>query len=360
MKAITFCVVAFLCFVSTKLQAQEKETFEERAAAIATNIERITAQEQDSLKKEVDAINQKLENNQLTEAQAESQRQQYAEKRAKNIENRVAFEQEKLTQLVQDKVDGKVESKATKKFRFTIPGRNKEYSSYDSLGNHTITNRKQEGFERDFKRTTSWFLFATGLNRLVVDGDIDNDNFKERSEFYEWGFTWNTRIFKNNNLLHLRYGLSLQYNNFRPKDDKVFTVVDGQTVLTDSGLDLDMSRLRITNLVIPVHLEFDLGGKRVNGDKTYYPVQNSVRIGIGGYGGFNVKEKQILRYEDELGNDVKHKSKGGYNVNDFVYGVSGYIGYGSVSLYAKYDIQSLFDNEIDQNNVSFGIRFDLE
>ena len=72
------------------------------------------------------------------------------------------------------------------------------------------------------------------------------------------------------------------------------------------------------------------------------------------------KEKQIVRYEDENGNKVKTKTKGDYNVNDFVYGVSAYIGYGEISLYAKYDLQPVFaNNDIDQNNLSLGIRFDL-
>jgi hypothetical protein len=348
MKTITFYVVALLCFVATKLHAQE--TFEQRAEAIANNIERITKQERDSLKIEVDAVNQRLENNEITESEAEALRQQYSEKRAKNIEERVAAEQQKLTQLVQDKVDGNV-ARPGRRIRISIPGR--EYSSYDSLGNHTVRNYKE------FKRTTSQFLFAMGINRLVTDGDLDNDNFEERSDFYEWGITWNTRLFRNNNLLHLRYGLSLQYNNLRPKNDRMFTVANGETVLVESGTDLDLSRFRYTNLVVPIHLEFDFGPKKVVGDKTYYPVHESVRVGIGGYGGFNVKEKQILRYEDENGNDVKQKTKGDFNVNDFVYGVSAYVGYKDVSVYAKYDLQTLFDNEIDQNNLSFGIRLDL-
>ncbi len=350
MKAITFYVVALLCLTTAQLTAQENQSFEQRASAIAANIDRITAQERDSLKIEVDAVNQKLENGQLTETQAETQRQQYAQKRAKNIETRVAAEQEKLTQLVQDKVDGKVDNNKNKKFRWTFKhGFEEEASTQDTAKTKEV----------DYKRTTSWFLFAAGINRLAVDGDIDHSNFKESSEFYEWGFTFNTRILKNNNLLHARYGLSLQYNNLRLKNNQVFTVENGQTLAVASGLNLDMSRFRYVNLVVPVHLEFDLGPKKVNGDKTYFPVQSGVRIGIGGYGGFNVKEKQILKYQDELGNDVKQKTKGGYNVNDFVYGLSAYIGYGDISLYAKYDMQSLFDNDIDQNNLSFGIRFDL-
>jgi len=354
MKTITFYVVALLCFVATKVNAQQ--TFEQRASVIAENISRIAKQEKDSLKIEVDAVNQQLENNQITQAQADAQRQQFAEKRAKNIEDRVVAEQEKLAQLVQDKVDGKVVSKPTKGYSFSIPGGYKEYSTTDSLGNHTVRN-----YEHNVKRTTSQFLFAIGANRMVTDGDgIDTDNYKWNSDFYEWGFTWNTRMLKNNNLLHLRYGFSLQSNNFRPKDDKIFALVDGQTVLTPSGIDLDVSRLRIVNLVVPVHLEFDFGGKKVNGDKTYFPVQDGFRVGIGGYAGFNVKEKQIIKFENEDGNNVKQRTKGSFNANDFVYGVSAYVGIGDIALYAKYDLQTVFSkNDIDQNNLSFGMRFDL-
>jgi hypothetical protein len=139
----------------------------------------------------------------------------------------------------------------------------------------------------------------------------------------------------------------------------MFATVNNTTVLVDSGRNLDMARLRYVNLVIPAHLEFDFTKKRTNGDKVYYPTHDSFRIGIGGYVGVNVKEKQKLRFDDE-DFKVRGKDKGDYNVNDFVYGLSAYIGYGEVSLYAKYDLQPVFNNaEIDQNNVSLGIRFDF-
>ena len=213
---------------------------------------------------------------------------------------------------------------------------------------------------RDYKRTTSQFVFAFGVNRLVADGEVDTDNYKLRSDFYEWGVSWNTRLLKTNNLLHVKYGLSLQYNNLRPTDDRIFVLDGNKTGLAASGIDLDVSRLRYVNLVLPVHLEFDFTKKTVNGDKTYYPTHDSFRVGLGGYVGANVKEKQIIKYENEDGNTVKNKTKGDFNVNDFVYGVSAYVGYGEVSFYAKYDLQPVFsNNEIDQNNLSLGIRFDF-
>lgn len=346
MKTITFYVAAALCLLATKLNAQE--TFEERVSDIAKNMERITKQQKDSLKIEVDQVNALLENGTINKTEADSRKQQLADKRARNIEEQVAAEEQKLSELVNDKVDGKVASDTKSKFVFSYKKSEKNDEANDTVKKYS------------HKRTTSQFVFAIGVNRLVTDGTIDNDNFKWRSDFYEWGLTLNTRLAKNNNLLHLKYGLSLQYNNLRPANNMIFEKQNGQTVLVDSGLDLDVSRLRYVNLVVPVHLEFDFTPKKVNGDKTYFPSHESFRVGLGGFAGVNVKEKQIIKYEDAAGNDVKSKTKGDFNVNDFVYGLSAYVGYGQYSFYAKYDLQPVFaNNAVDQNNLSLGMRFDF-
>jgi len=341
MKTITFYVVAALCLLATRLSAQE--TFEERAEGIAKNIEKITKEEKDSLKVEVERVNELLDKNQISSEEASKQKEELAEKRAKNIEARVAIEEEKLSELVKDKVDGKL---AESNDRFVIDFKK---------GSKDSTKVK----EPSYKRTTSQFVFAIGVNRLVTDDKIDNDNFKWRSDFYEWGVAYNTRLFKNNNLLHVKYGLSLQYNNLRPENNRYFVTEGGQTTLAISETDLDVARLRYVNLVVPVHLEFDFSKRKENGDKTYYPLHKSFRLGVGGYAGLNVKEKQILKYTQD-DHDVKHKEKGDFNVSDFVYGVSAYVGYGDVSLYAKYDMQPVFaNNAVDSNNLSMGVRFDF-
>jgi len=342
MKTITFYVVALLCLVATKLTAQE--SFEKRASVIATNIETITKQQKDSLKMEVEGVNLQLEGNQITQAQADAKKQEFAEKRAKIIEDKVAIEEQKLSDLVKDKVDGNVRN---------------DRNAFVIRFNNTMKCDTCKVKERVYKRTTSQLVFALGVNRAMADGKADA-NYKWRSDFYEWGVSWNTRLAKNNNLLHAKYGLSLQYNNLRADNDRVFAIDGNKTILVDAGRNIDVARLRYVNLVVPAHLEFDFTKKKMNGDKTYFPSQRSLRVGLGGYAGVNVKEKQIVKYRNDNGNDVKDKTKGDYNVNDFVYGVSGYIGYRDISLYAKYDLQPIFaNNEIDQNNLSLGIRFDF-
>jgi hypothetical protein len=194
----------------------------------------------------------------------------------------------------------------------------------------------------------------------VTEGSVANSDFRYwGSHFYEWGITANTRFFKNDNLLHLKYGLSLMYNNLRATDNRYFVVNGDQTDLVESPIHLEDSRFRNVFLSVPVHLEFDFTKAKVKDGKKIFRTHESVRLGIGGYAGMRVKSKQILKYEDG-GRDVTQKTKGNFNVNDFIYGVSTYIGYKETSIYLKYDLNPMFkDNAIKQNNISLGFRFDF-
>ena len=211
-------------------------------------------------------------------------------------------------------------------------------------------------------------IFNPNLEIFVqVWSEDDGENLEDSdyrvwgSHFYEWGVTYNSRIFKNNNLLHAKYGLSLMYNNLRPTDNRYFVKNGDQTDLVTSTIKLDDSRFRNVYLTAPLHLEFDFTPKKLSkdGTKTYFRTHESVRLGIGGYGGVRIKSKQILKYEiDDV--KVKEKQKGDFNVSDFTYGLSAYLGYGQTSLYVKYDLNPMFkNNNIDQNNVSLGLRFDF-
>lgn len=345
MRNFTIYLTVLACLLLTRIFAQE--TFESRAKNIASKIETITKEEKKALKEEVEAINVQLQNNGITKEEAEAKKQLLAETRAKSIEFRVAQAQSELVDLVQQKVDGKIkDADTTRRYSFSFTSR-KKYKTYKD----TIQGEK---------RTTSQFVFAAGLNNLVTNEAVAHSDFRYwGSHFYELGLTYNSRILKNNNLLHAKYGLSVMYNNLRPTDNRSFTENGNQTQLETSVIHLKDSRFRNVYLVAPIHLEFDFSGKETKNGKTSFKTHSSFRLGFGGYAGINVKSKQILDYESN-GNDVKERTRGNFNVNEFIYGLSTYVGYKETSLYLKYDLNPLFkDNAIKQNNISLGVRFDL-
>ena len=61
------------------------------------------------------------------------------------------------------------------------------------------------------------------------------------------------------------------------------------------------------------------------------------------------------------GDREKDKIKQDYNTSNLVYGLSSYIAFRNVAVYAKYDLSPIFkDQAIKQNNISLGVRFDME
>lgn len=347
MKNFTLYLVILVFLFVSKVLGQE--TFESKAKKIANKIEKVTKEEKAILKEEVEAVNVQLSEGKITQEQADKRKKELAEARAIIIEEKVTLAQNELNDLVQQKVDGKIKDQdSIKKGKIVI------------YWDKNDKNEKSRDSIRGEKRTTSQFVFAMGLNNMMADGKLQDSNYGfMSSHFYEWGFTYNSRLMKNDNLLHAKYGLSLMYNNIRPTDNRSFVVNGDQTVLQTNAINLDESRFRNVYIVLPLHLEFDFTKPQVSNGKTYFRTHKSFRFGIGGYAGINVKSKQILKYDqDDL--DYKTTIKGDYNVNNFIYGLSSYVGYRAFSLYAKYDLNPLFQNNlVKENNISLGIRLDL-
>ena len=353
MRNFTISLALFLCLFVSKIVAQEN-TFEARAKAISIKIETITKTQKDSLKIELEAINNQLENKQISVAEANSKKQIAADNRAAKIEGRVGALQQELNNLVQEKVDGKLESEYRKK-SFSI-----KYDNGSKMTKEERIQRNDSVYNISEKRTTSQFVYAFGVNNLVTDGKVSDSDYRYLgSHFYEWGLTSNTRILEKSNLLHVKYGLSLMYNNLRPTDDRIFVKNGEQTNLETSAIDLKDSRFRNVNLVVPIYFEFDFSKNKTKDDKPFFKSHQSVRIGFGGYAGTRIKSKQILKFEDD-DQKTKLRTRGDFNANNFIYGVGAYIGYRSYSLYMKYDLNPLFkDNVVKQNNISLGLRFDF-
>lgn len=344
-----FIIYLSILILTSTMQMFSQETFEGKAKAIAYRIEKITKEEKALLKLQVEEVNKELEKGIINRDQADEKKMKFAEASASRIETRVAEEEVKLTALVKEKVEGRIAYLDTTVHKGRTYGKGIKVR----VGGKDTTKVSE-------KRTTSQLVFALGVNNLITNESVAHSDFRYLgSHFYELGWSFNTRILKNDNLLHFKYGLSLQYNNLRPSDNRYFVENGDKTNLETASIKLDDSRLRNVNIVTPLYLEFDFSGNKNHNDKPFFQTHKSVRLGLGGFAGFNVKTKQILKYE-ENGHDYTQKEKGSFNTNDFVYGVGAYLGYRQTSLYVKYDLNPLFkSNAIEQNNISLGMRFDL-
>ncbi len=352
MKTFFYLLIGMLSW--TSLEAQTN--FETRIKAIKNEINTIKIEEKAQLQEEVETINQRLNRGEISENEAAALKENSAIACANRIAIRIEPLTDEINVLIQDEVHHEDEMENIKS---DIESAIEDVKSSISIG----SKKKAKRFKNE-SRTTTQFVFAFGLNNLLTDGKLnsmkDNGIKGSTSRFYEWGVTWKTRLIETSPLLNLKYGLSLTYNNLRPEDNNYYAKSGNQTYLIPFGNELSNEPyFRTTNLVVPVHLEFDFSKKIKKDDQSIIKTQKGFRIGVGGYAGINTRTKQILEYsEDGLKNEIT--SKGEYNTNSFVYGVSGYIGYKKLSLYSKYDLNPLFkNNPVDQNNISLGVRFDF-
>lgn len=351
MKSIITITTALTLCLLTSFYAQAQETDTQTSVEQLSILkENIVQEEKDALKAEVENINARLQTKAITDLEADVLKQEAAEKHALNIENRVAIVDNKIA-LAERNGNSKDENAG---FVITI-GTGKDNDNVVYIG----AKNKKRKYDR---RTTSGLNLAFGLNNVITEGESFNKSDFEvgGSRFFEIGWTWKTRVFENSNWLRVKYGMSFQFNGIKPTDNRYYVDTGDQTELQTHPLNLDKSKFRMDNLVLPFHFEFGPSEKIEHKDYFRYKTHSKIRVGLGGYAGLNLSVRQKLKYEED-GNKIKQKLKSGYNSNNMIYGLSGYVGWGITSLYAKYDLNTIFtDNPVDQRNISVGLRFDFD
>ncbi len=349
MKTVMYTVAVTLWLITiTTVQAQNDKT-QTKIEHLQQSKETIVAEEKDALKKEVERINQQLEENVITPEEADKLKQEAAQKRALNIENKLAIVDNKIELLKRNGND-----------TLTI-GRKSLIIGIFSEG-ETVKYKTKEKQKKYDIRTYNNPVLAFGINNVIGDGaTLGNSDFKlGGSRFFEMGWEWETRVFKNTNWLRVNYGFSFQFNGLKPTDNRFFVDTGDQTALQTHPQNLKKSKFRVDNLVFPVHFELGPSTKVEKENYIRYHTYNKIKVGLGGYAGFNLSTRQKLSYKLD-GETINEKIKSSFNTNDFIYGLSGYIGWKDMALYAKYDLNPLFkNNPVEVHNLSLGIRWVLD
>lgn len=344
-------VILLACAATVRGQ----EPYQRRIDNLRELREQVPEQEKEALKQEILRIEERRIDGEITEEAARSLKEAAATKRAMNIEDRLGMIDREIALLERNEGD--------------VLGSPRDYTSEGEVvgfnirfndGNLFGWRRRNRPVRYD-RRTYSDFVIAVGFNNAIPDGGgLGDSPYKfAGSRFFELGWSWRTRVFRNTNFMRFHYGVSLQFNGLKPKGNQYFVSEDGQTTLQEFDYDLDKSKFRMDNLVFPVYLEFGPSRYREYKDRFRYSLDDQFRIGVGGYAGFNLGARQKLKYERD-GERVKDKLKRGYGTSDLVYGLAAYVGVEGVLLYAKYDLNPIFkDAQTDQHNLSLGLRFDL-
>lgn len=369
MKKMTliFCVMSL--FYIGNIKAQVTPTQDSIKLATQENLEKLLNQiekeEVSALKAKIKAIDARYNADEITKKESDQLKKKASELTAENIQNRqeiakLSSEYANRNNISLKNMDDlKSVTDSMKVGALKIVSQKNDKGELKILEVSISSDGEEEKEEKAQDRTFSNFVFAVGFNNTFNDGEFMEDpNYKfAASRYFEFGWQWSTRVFKETNFLRFRYGLALQFNGLKPKDNQYFVENGDQTELQDFTVSLDKSKLRMDNLIMPLHLEIT-NSKRKDTELPNF-TKPAFKLGLGGFVGLNLHNKQKLKYKED-GDRFKTKQSSDFNTNNFLYGLSGYIGWDGAQLYFQYNLNSVFkDNLVDENNFQIGMRFEI-
>ena len=209
------------------------------------------------------------------------------------------------------------------------------------------------------KRTSSNLIFDLGVNALVNQngiatvpgGQLRNVDLRtEGSRYVNIGLNWDTRLGGKRSPMSLVVGPEFAFNNYMLSGNNKWVNADGRTLVVaeTDGRQFQKSKLATSSVNLPLMLQLKLR------DSHYKP---TFILGAGGFVGYRLRTHTKLKYTAD-GTTYKDKDEGSYNMENFLYGVQGTVGYGGLQLFAKYNMNNLFKTGAgpDTQVLSFGLR----
>lgn len=225
----------------------------------------------------------------------------------------------------------------------------------DSLARRQETNT----YYRRYAGRTDYYspyLALGALNLASAEQFGDKRLSPLGSKSFELGIYNNFRLRKNNNRLHLNFGLSWLYQSFKIRGNYYYDRQGGDTQLVPYGQELTKSKFRLHYLLLPVDLEWDFSKDGVHRNTSYFQNHENLYFGVGAFVGLLLDANQKVNYQQQ-GDTYKTIMRKDINVNLWTYGLSAHIGVKGWSLYARYSLAPLFTgNTTSEYPFMIGIR----
>ena len=368
-----------LCmFLIVAFEGITAQDFKDKIAQTKRSIDSIVTAEKAQLKERLRTIEYRLDRKEITEIESRALKREASKEAAEAIRIKTREQSEKLSALLHQRIAEKhlsdsiiykkemqkvidsvdIENRPTKTERTEVyVDRNYVHIDHNGIYIGQVPYREEDYYESDYKRTQGGGYFALAFHNLNSSEHFSNNHFRLwGSKSVEIGYIRNTRLLKNNNLLHLNYGLSWMMDKLKMKEDEHFVKNGNITEIVSYPKETIKSKFKTMYLILPISLEFDFTEPVQYKGKTYYPAQMGFHAGVGAYVGALLATKQKVKYT-ENGSTHKDMNRKYYNVNEWTYGVSANIGYGWFSFYARYSLVPLFtNNPINEYPFSVGIR----
>ena len=208
----------------------------------------------------------------------------------------------------------------------------------------------------DRKSSSTDFILDLGLNALVNNhitritpaNQLATNPLDLRtggSRYVSLGLNYKQRLGGRHSPLYLTVGPEFAFNNYMLEGNNKWVNQNGLTSVVREASDrqYQKTKLATSTLTVPLMLQLNTRGH--------------FRLGAGGFAGYRLASWTKLKYF-ENGSTYKDKDYGSYNLNDWQYGLQGVLGYKSLTLFVKYNLNPLFrDGQgLQAQTLSFGLR----
>ncbi|PQJ30953.1 hypothetical protein BST92_02955 [Nonlabens arenilitoris] len=294
----------------------------------------------------IERVNKSLEDNKITEEQADESKAKFAEDLAEIITQHRAKTDAEINLIKVNRTsafyDYRLEDRATSTL---------EISTKKGISINIENNRQSQ----KYIKTTSGFTLGFGYNYMNGDDLGINDFSYPNNNYFSLGYQWKTTLDKNNNF-RLLYGVEYQTQGTELNGNRFFSQGD-ETQITDIGFSTEKAKFRQDQLVFPLHLEF--GGserKEYEDGRVRFQEYDKWKFGIGGFAGFNMSSRLKLKYDLD-GREIKETRINNFDNEVLLYGVDAYVGRGDLTFFGRMNFNNVFkSNSVDAQYVTFGIR----
>lgn len=319
-------------FFSDKRPVQSANQFTKKVNDISYDIDLIIKNNKEKLKQDLNEIDQKVENNQLTKVEADKLRNEKAEFYAKQIEEETKVQEDKIKVLINNKIE-------------------------DNINFST----DMSAYQKQLIENKSLFIveYVFGNSKMLFD-DKSKDNYVSTNFLSSIGVGMGakTRIGKDESSFYWKSMLDVNFHFFKLQNDKTFENINGETVFIDLDSPIKKSRMFSSEIKWSNYIEYDFSKHKTDdfGNKIIKSRQ-SFYVGLGGFIGYNQISRGLVY--DKNGEEYNERAQASFNSNPFIYGVGGYIGYQNFNIKATYNLNPLFKNSISNQNI-FNIALVLE
>ena len=334
-------IILFTVFILTatfSVQAQDDNpTPKEKIQQLEDQKTQVRATEKERLKTEIQKIEDLKSDGKITAKEAEIRKEKAADQRARNIENQLDLIDLNIALIERNEADST------------------NIGNYINVGSLLTKTAPEEPI--DSVPNSTQVGFSVGLGVSSVLGGKKTDQLEGLPLSGIFGFSLTSVLCRENPNWHLSYGYAISLNQFKIQNNQSLKMEGNTNVLEEFPSNLEDQNFRFSNLLFPVHFEFNKTTIKYNDDEAYYDFHSNWTYGLGGFAGFKLSSTQNFDYEID-GRFIEETRTRNYNTNNFIYGASAYVRFYSVQLEAKYHLNELFKNS-EVNGNMFAVRLSI-